>query len=136
MVKLLDTKQKDGQSLREFISELRIQGYLLTDKDPNEREKLLVDAFLNGLMNKNLSIALTSLNPKTLDDAFKLAKKENNYSEENKETVLRYFQPNNKIVNNQLGVEIKSIQQDLIVLKNQINILLNYVTNLVIKIRT
>ena len=130
LVKLLDTKQKDGQSRREFISELRIQGYyLLTDKDSNEREKLLVDAFLNGIMNKNLSIALTSLKPKTLDDAFKLAKKENNYSEENKETVLRYFQPNDKIVNNQLGVEIKSIQQDLIVLKNQINILLNYVTN-------
>ena len=58
-----------------FISELMIQGYhLLTDKVPNEREKILVDAFLNRIMNKNLSIALTSLKPKTLD-TFKLAKK-------------------------------------------------------------
>ena len=60
LVNLLHTNQKDGKSLREFISELRIQGYhLLTVKDPNEREKLLVDAFLNGIKNKNLSIALT-----------------------------------------------------------------------------
>ena len=47
---LLDVKQIRGQSLRDFVSALRIHAYRnLRQSSPDEREKLLITAFINGL---------------------------------------------------------------------------------------
>jgi len=77
LVKLFTCKQKPDQPLREFLSEIRVQGYkLLKSLDPEEREKHLIDAFTKGLRNEELQHALTRVKIKTLDDAYNLVKKE------------------------------------------------------------
>ena len=77
LVKLFTCKQKPDQPLREFLSEIRVQGYkLLKALDPKQREKHLIDAFTKGLRNEELQHALTRVEIKTLDDAYNLVKKE------------------------------------------------------------
>ena len=77
LVKLFACKQKPDQTIREFLAEVRVEGYkLLKNLDPIDREEHLIDAFKKGLRNKELQHALNRVEIKTLDDAYKLVKKE------------------------------------------------------------
>ena len=77
MIKLYSIRQKPQQTLREFLSEIRIEGYkLLKSLNPEEREKHLVDAYKKGLRSKELKTALHSREIDTLEEVFQLIKKE------------------------------------------------------------
>ena len=79
LVEFLNLKQKSNQSLREFVSEIRIQAWkIMGDSDPQKREENSVLAFINGLRNRNCEIALKQLAPKNLDEAYKMVKRECN----------------------------------------------------------
>ena len=77
LVKLYSIRQKHQQNLREFLSEIRIEGYkLLKDLKPEDREKYLVDTYKKGLRNKDLKTALHSKEIETLEEVFNFVKKE------------------------------------------------------------
>ena len=77
LVKLYSCKQGNAQPLKEFVSEIRIEGYkLLKNMDPKEREKHLIDAFTKGLHSEELRSALGRKEVTSLDDAYRLVKKE------------------------------------------------------------
>ena len=77
LVKLYACKQGSAQPIREFLSEIRIEGYkLLKDIDPEELEQYLIDAFTKGLQSEVLRSALSRKEIRTLDDAYRLVKKE------------------------------------------------------------
>lgn len=77
LVKLYSCKQGSAQPIREFLSEIRIEGYkLLKDIDPEEREQHLIDAFTKGLQSEELRSALSRKEVTTLDEAYRLVKKE------------------------------------------------------------
>ena len=78
LVKLYACKQGSAQPIREFLSEIRIEGYkLLKDIDPEELEQYLIDAFTKGLQSEVLRSALSRKEIRMLDDAYRLVKKEN-----------------------------------------------------------
>ena len=125
LMRLLEIRQKDKQSLREFISELRVEGYtLLKHYNPDEREGMLVNAFINGLRNNNLALALRVKPPRTLDDAFKITKKELVNSEYSSNTSVRIMdnrEIHNINVENNVNVitEIFSLKKEVLDLKNK-----------------
>ena len=74
---LLNVKQKPGQSIRDFVSEIRVTTMrLFPDKDIDEREKILIMSFIEGLRNYKHSIILRQHQPATLNDAYNLVKNE------------------------------------------------------------
>lgn len=82
LVKLFHCKQGTNQTVREFLSEIRIEGYkLLKNIDPEEREKHLIDAFTKGLLSEELRSALGRKKVGTLDEAYRLVKKERQTNE-------------------------------------------------------
>lgn len=83
LVKLFACKQRPEQHVREFLSEIRVEGYrLLKDMNPLEREKHLINAFSKGLRNEGLQSALSRMEITTLDEAYNLVKKEKNTNTE------------------------------------------------------
>lgn len=87
LIKLFACKQGPRQRTREFLAEIRRQGYLLMkDMDPEAREKYMIHAFINGLINKDVREALVHMEIESLDEAFDIVKKEtpsNIYDEAN-----------------------------------------------------
>ena len=76
-VKLFSHKQEPNQTTREYLAQIRREGYrLLKDLQPEEREKRMIEAFCNGLLNKELKKAMKLKKVETLDEAFNLIKKE------------------------------------------------------------
>ena len=76
-LKMLQIKQTATQSIEDFSRELRIRAFdLIYECSEEKREEMMLKCFINGLKNKNLSIALDFYSPKTLDEAVKLVKKE------------------------------------------------------------
>jgi len=79
---LLAVKQKPGQSLRDFISEIRVTTMrLFPGKGAEEREKVMLMAFIEGLQNTKHSVILRQHSPATLEDAYQLLKNEKNTDE-------------------------------------------------------
>jgi hypothetical protein len=77
LIKLFSCRQTVNQSTREFLAEIRRLGYrLLKDLSPEEREKHLIKAFTNGLLQKEVRNALGQMSISSLDEAFKMIKKE------------------------------------------------------------
>ena len=76
-IKLFSHRQAANQSTREFLSEIRREGYrLLRSLKPEEREEKMIEAFCNGLLNKEVRKALKNRKLETLDEAFNLIKRE------------------------------------------------------------
>ena len=72
---VLKVKQLPGQSTRSFLSNVRIHCQkLFTNETVEEKEKHLVMAFINGLINPTTRKILAKLKPKTIDEAFSLIK--------------------------------------------------------------
>ena len=77
LINLLDIKKYPAQSTLDFLSVIRVEGHkVLANENAEDREKLLVKAFINGLSNRKVSEVLNHLSPKSLDDSFKLVKYE------------------------------------------------------------
>lgn len=77
LAKLLCVKQKQGQKLADFKSDIRVAAYKICGTtDPEKREQTMVKAFLNGLLDKNTAIAAQNETFKTLEDCYKAIKSE------------------------------------------------------------
>ena len=76
-IKLFSHKQRCNQSTREFLAEIRREGYkLLHMLDSKEREKHMIEAFCAGIANHDLRKVLRHRKFDTLDEAYELIKKE------------------------------------------------------------
>jgi len=74
---LFKIKQLPHQTLKEFLSTVRIHGMkVLQCYDGKNKEKMLITCFISGLANKRYSQILQELKPKTLNEAFELIKYE------------------------------------------------------------
>ena len=65
--------------MREFLTKIRVEGYKQLKNAPlskEEREQILVSAFIKGMNNKDVASALEMLRPTTLDEAFECVKRE------------------------------------------------------------
>jgi 5-methylcytosine-specific restriction endonuclease McrA len=83
LIKLFQCKQKPNQRTREYLSEIRRQGYLLMKgMDPVEREGHMTKAFTNGLRSKEIRKALAHVEVVTLDEAYDLVKREHSVGSE------------------------------------------------------
>lgn len=131
LIKLLDIKQKDGQSTREFLSEIRIEGFkLLKNLSVTEREKQLVIAFTEGILNEKISIAVKALQPKNLEAAYKLVKEEELHNKEQNYFSRKIECSDNEIkseCNEKYEDEIKALRNEILLMRKQINSLLSMV---------
>jgi len=76
-LELLKIKQLPGQTLKEYLSAIRIQGIKIFHSKPaKEREDLLVMAFISGLKNTKIAEILKQMKPDSLEKACKLIKYE------------------------------------------------------------
>jgi len=76
-VSLLNIKQKQGQTVKDFLSEIRVETMrLCPDSDRDEREKVMIMTFIEGLRSQKHATILRRLNPATLNEAFQLLKNE------------------------------------------------------------
>ena len=70
--------------MRDFLSSICIQCQKqIFEKSVEEREKIMILAFINGLQNTAFAKILTELKPKTVDEAYTLIKHEK--TDENQE---------------------------------------------------
>jgi len=75
-VSLLNIKQKQGQTVKDFLSEIRVETMrLCPDSDRDEREKVMIMTFIEGLRSQKHATILRRLNPATLNEAFQLLEK-------------------------------------------------------------
>ena len=89
VIEFLKLKQQPQQKLREFVSDIRNKAWkTMSDEDDEKREELCVMAFIKGMLNKKCSLALEQLKPKTLDEAYKMVKRE--HSEPQEDEVIRF----------------------------------------------
>jgi len=126
LMKLLEIKQKVGQSIREFLSEIRVEGYKLMKKCTNvERENLMVIAFIDGILNQKIAVAVKALQPKDLDAAYKLVKKEeinNNQGDYFSRKILAHN--NEADEKSKYEEEICSLKNEMSLMRKQINSLM------------
>ena len=77
LVKLFSCKQRQDQSTRDFLSEIRRHGYVnMKAMDPKTREKHMVKAFTKGLYNGEVRDALEQIKIESLDQAYNAIKRE------------------------------------------------------------
>ena len=88
LMQLLKIKQGCEQSLRDFVTSIRVNAVKILGMscDPRIREDYMITAFINGIESKRASVALKELKPKTLDECFELVKKDS--SEDKNEGLL------------------------------------------------
>ena len=73
LINLLNLEQNNS-SLFDFMIEIKNALMLNTNIPANQRNKLAVEVFLEGLSDKSISKAVSLQCPETIDQAFKLAK--------------------------------------------------------------
>lgn len=117
LIKMLNVKQKSNQSLRDYVSELRIEAYkLMKDMPVEEREKYLITVFLNGIWDVKTATAVKSLKPTTLEEAFDMIKKEYKYA-----NVSNALDENELAVRNiQLDSEKEDLRQEIGEIKQEL----------------
>jgi len=117
LLELFELKQSSSQTTRDFLSIIRIEGNkLIFDKSDEEREVLLIQAFINGLYNRKVADAVKHLEPKTLSAAYEFVKNEKNDS----------VNENFRLINNapnetHLLSVIAKMQAEINYLKNQMS---------------
>ena len=122
-IKLFSHKQKRDQSTREFLSEIRREGYrLLKELKPEDREEKMIAAFCGGLYmyNEDVRKALSHREIKTLEEAYNLIKQEKNTDEE---YVLRRMLPNDA----SQPTEIEKLWNQVAMMQKQLNHLISIV---------
>ena len=82
-IKLFSHTQKYNQPTRDFLAEIRREGFkLLKMLDPREREKQMIEAFRAGIYNADIRKALRKREFNTLDEVYELIKKEKSAGQE------------------------------------------------------
>lgn len=78
LVALMKVVQKPDQSIRDFVSELRVTATRImgVECDAKKREEYLIAAFLKGLLNRRVAAAVKQSKPQTLDECCVLVKRE------------------------------------------------------------
>jgi len=130
LIKLLELKQKEEQSLKDFLSEIRIEAFKLTrNMNSDQREKLMTVAFIEGLLNQKVAVAVKALNPSNLDNAYSLVKKEEpnfgilkSYARKVSENIN--YENNNNLVKDK---EIDLLKKEISLMRKQISVLMQYV---------
>lgn len=83
---LLNIKQKEGQSIKDFISEIRIKcSKFIPDMETQEREKIMVMTLIEGLSNRKQATILKQLEPNSVEEIYQLIKKERTENASEKE---------------------------------------------------
>lgn len=121
LIYLLNIKQSPDQTVHEYAKQLRVELFQRWPLECNEKkEEYLVRAFLNGLANRNVALAIQATEPTNLDSALQLVKKEIKISWEgdasgNASVNLRQIQEDR--------VTMKSLQEKITQLENKIRLL-------------
>ena len=122
LLKLLKINQRNGESISEFLTSIRVNAYkFISHLNTEEREKLMLKSFYNGLANKNLAEAIKTFKPKTLDEAYSLAKEECRREKRNEVENIDFVQNKDDSKNELIALMLKKIQM----LENRISKLEN-----------
>ena len=120
-VKLFSYKQDYNQTTREYLAQIRREGYrLLKNLQPEEREKKMIEAFCNGLLNKELRKAMKHREIETLDEAFNLIKKEKLQKEEDRSVRVVAVQETQQ----QLS-DIEKLQNQISMMQKQLTLIVS-----------
>jgi len=114
LIQLLKVKQGADQTLRDFMSDIRVNASKLiswSGDDWQQREKFMVSAFINGLASKRAAIALQELKPMTLAECFELVKQEKVTREEEHVCMLNPGKDSKSIAH--LENQIKQLQSQV-----------------------
>ena len=120
LMQLLKVKQGSDQSLREFVTDIRVNATKImgTNCDPQKREEYMIVTFINGLANNRAAVALRQLSPKTLEECYLLVKKETS-----KSCKLSENDNHLRILGNNDNKIIENLQNQLTRLQSQVNYL-------------
>ena len=134
LIHLLSIKQRADQSLNDYMTQLRVELYRIwpQEVDAKNKENCLVTAFINGLLQKDVALALQALKPASLEEAYKLAKKENKYCREN-DPLLRNMRhidaaatmdfdkdPPVRVMQREAAVTLESLHSQILSLQRQV----------------
>ena len=118
-------KQSINQTTREFLSEIRREGYrLLTDLDPEEREERMIEAFCDGLYNEDVRNALKHRRILTLEEAYNLIKGEKSIEKKEEHLMRRLTtNDNDKVPHSSLSpvTEIEKLRNQVATMQKQLN---------------
>ena len=118
LMELLNLKQQPKQRIRDFLSDVRIKAWkLMSDEGSDKREEYSIMAFANGLLNKKCQLALKQLNPQTLDEAYKMIKRDD-ILELDEDENLRLLSP---VKQDSLEKTIALLTKEISDLKLQVN---------------
>lgn len=83
IIRLFNVKQKSEQSIYEYVNELRVEAYkVMGSMTEVKKEEILLKAFISGLRDRQIALALEVIKPSSLAEAAKIAKDENNRQSE------------------------------------------------------
>jgi hypothetical protein len=126
LAKLLHLKQTSDKSLKEFATELRVAAYKTKRYlDENTKEQYLIKAFLAGMLNRHCAVAIEAFEPKTLENALDLARKEEKCSDEQTSHHMRGIKIDNVEDVGLNNLSLRSIQNQLSLLQKQVNYLIS-----------
>ena len=109
---LLCVKQKPGQKIKDYISEIRVESMRLwPNGDKEQREKLMLITFIEGLRNNRYATILKQLNPSTLQEAFEWLKNEKNEDDQLLLKVDESVETKLSQMEMKLNLALKRIQQ-------------------------
>lgn len=119
-VQLLGIKQKQSQSLADFSTELRVEAYKHWPESasPQAKETFLLAAFLNGVLDRDVALAVQVQQPASLEQALALAMNESKHSVEQGNHVRAMAAM--KTQENVSGLTLTSLQQQITVLRQQV----------------
>jgi hypothetical protein len=126
LAKLLHLKQTGDKSLKEFATELRVAAYkTMRYLEENTKEQYLIKAFLAGMLNRHCAVAIEAFEPKSLENALELARKEEKCSDEQTSHHMRVIRTENVEDSGPNNLSLRSIQNQLSLLQKQINYLIS-----------
>jgi hypothetical protein len=75
VMRLFSVKQKNDQSLNDFVNELRVEAYkVMPTLEDWKKEHLITKAFLQGISDRQVAQAIDAMCPGSLEEVLKLAK--------------------------------------------------------------
>ena len=123
LAKLMRIKQLANQSTRDFLTQIRINGFkLYGETDQAVREKAMIKAFINGLVDREVANAAATMEFNTLEECYKAVKKENKPSQS-----MNCYNINAAGDGSKDNMELMQV---INVLKNQVKYLINEINQL------
>lgn len=131
LLHLFSIKQKPHQTFSSFATELRVEAYRCWPaEDSTKKEESLVRAFLNGLLNKDVALAIQSLQPDSLEEALRLVV-ENSKEEDNPPSSDKEDEENHVRVIQKPDSSTQDLKNQVLLLQQQVTRLENMFTSLI-----